>query len=148
DYRPLDKVELSKALHLHSSKRRELRDGLRELEVDGLIARIRKDRYVLPQAAQLVSGRIELHRNGSAHVISERQGQADVFVSSANTGGALHGDRVGVRLGVRAKPAPGAMAGQEEGRVIRIIERATTRIVGTLQHSQRFHYVVPDDPRI
>jgi ribonuclease R len=148
DYRPLDKVELSKALNLHSSKRRELRDALRELEFDGSVARIRKDRYVLPQAAQLVTGRIEFHRNGSAHVISEREGQADVFVASANTGVALHGDRVVVRLDVGAKPAPGAMAGQEEGRVIRIVERAATRIVGTLQRSQRFHYVVPDDPRI
>lgn len=148
DYRPLDKVELSKALNLHSSKRRELRDVLRELEVEGAVARIRKDRYVLPQAAQLVTGRIEFHRNGSAHVISEREGQADVFVASANTGVALHRDRVVVRLDVGSKPAPGAMAGQEEGRVIRIVERATTRIVGTLQRSQRFHYVVPDDPRM
>src|SRR4030095_5811285 len=104
------------------------------------------DRYVLPQAAQLVTGRIEFHRTGSAHVISEREGQADVYVASANTGVALHGDRVVVRLDVGSKPAPGAMAGQDEGRVIRIVERATTRIVGTLQRSQRFHYVVPDDP--
>jgi ribonuclease R len=148
DYRALDKVELSKALHLHSSKRRELRDALRELEVEGAVARIRKDRYVLPQAAQLVTGRIEFHRNGSAHVISEREGQTDVFVASANTGVALHGDRVVVRLDVGPKPPPGAMAGQEEGRVIRIVERATTRIVGTLQRSQHFHYIVPDDPRI
>jgi ribonuclease R len=148
DYRALDKVELSKALHLHSSRRRELRDALRELEVEGAVARIRKDRYVLPQAAQLVTGRIEFHRNGSAHVISERQGQTDVFVASANTGVALHGDRVVVRLDAGPRPAPGSMAGQEEGRVIRIVERATTRIVGTLQRSQHFHYIVPDDPRI
>jgi ribonuclease R len=148
DYRPLDKVELSKALHLHSSKRRDLRDVLKELEVEGAIARIRKDRYVLPQAAQLVTGRIEFHRNGSAHVISEREGQADVFVASANTGVALHGDRVVVRLDVGPKPTGEARAGQLEGRVIRIVERATTRIVGTLQRSQRFHYVVPDDPRM
>jgi ribonuclease R len=148
DYRALDKVELSKALHLHSSNRRELRDALRDLEVEGAVARIRKDRYVLPQAAQLVTGRIEFHRNGSAHVISEREGQADVFVASANTGVALHRDRVVVRLDLGPRPAGEAREGQAEGRVIRIVERATTRIVGTLQRSQRFFYVVPDDPRI
>lgn len=148
EYRPLDKVEISKALHLHSSKRRELRDVLKELEVDGAIARIRKDRYVLPQAAQLVTGRIEFHRNGSAHVISEREGQADIFVSSANTGLSLNGDRVVVRLDVGPKPTGEAREGQIEGRVIRIVERSTTRIVGTLQRSQRFFYVVPDDPRM
>ena len=35
-----------------------------------------------------------------------------------------------------------------EGRVIRILERAHDTIVGTLQQSKNFFYVVPDDPRI
>src|SRR5213075_1680004 len=34
-----------------------------------------------------------------------------------------------------------------EGRVIRILERAHDTIVGTLQRSRNFYYVVPDDPR-
>src|SRR5205814_956446 len=37
--------------------------------------------------------------------------------------------------------------GRREGRVIRILERAHDTIVGTLQHSRNFYYVVPDDPR-
>jgi ribonuclease R len=32
--------------------------------------------------------------------------------------------------------------------VIRILERAHDTIVGTLQHSRNFYYVVPDDPRL
>src|SRR5262249_28737087 len=34
------------------------------------------------------------------------------------------------------------------GRVIRILERVRETIVGTLQHSKNFYYVVPDDPRL
>src|SRR6185295_5323669 len=35
-----------------------------------------------------------------------------------------------------------------EGRVIRILERAHDTIVGTLQQTRNFFYVVPDDPRM
>ena len=38
--------------------------------------------------------------------------------------------------------------GRAEGRVIRILERAHDTIVGTLQQSRNFFYVVPDDPRL
>ena len=75
DYRPLDKVELSKAIGLHSSERRTLRDVLRELELSGTIALIRKDRYILPKTADLVTGTIHFHHNGNAHVIDERTGE-------------------------------------------------------------------------
>lgn len=34
------------------------------------------------------------------------------------------------------------------GTVVRILERRRTQIVGTLQRSRQFLYVVPDDPRI
>lgn len=140
DYQPLDKVELSKALGVHSSERRQLRDLLDAMEHEGAIVRIRKDRYVLPEVAQLVTGRIEFHRNGTAHVVGDTR-EKDVFVSSANAGTAMHGDRVVVRLDTRATD-------RREGVVIRILERGSRRIVGTLQRSQRFHFVVPDDPRI
>ena len=42
---------------------------------------------------------------------------------------------------------PGRIKGRREGRVIRILERAHDTIVGTLQRSRNFYYVVPDDPR-
>src|SRR5204863_791537 len=35
-----------------------------------------------------------------------------------------------------------------EGRVIRILTRANQTIVGTLQQTRNFFYVVPDDPRL
>src|SRR5258705_4052288 len=49
----------------------------------------------------------------------------------------------------RAKVRAGQAAQhRSEGRVIRILERAHDTIVGTLQHSRNFYYVVPDDPRL
>ena len=78
DYRPMDKVELSKKLNIHSSERRSVRDVLQELETSGAIARIRKDRYILPVKADLVTGRIHFHLNGNAHVIDERTGEPEI----------------------------------------------------------------------
>jgi ribonuclease R len=45
------------------------------------------------------------------------------------------------KLGRPAKPP------RREGRVIRILERANETIVGTLQRSRNFYFVVADDPR-
>ena len=58
----------------------------------------------------------------------------------------MHGDRVVARI---SPDEPyGRIKGRREGRVIRILERAHDTIVGTLQRSRNFYYVVPDDPRI
>lgn len=143
-YQPLDKVQLSKALGIPSHERTVLRKALKRLEQRGEIARIRKDRYVIPEVADLVAGQIEFHQGGNAHVLSEREGQADLFIAGENTGTALHGDRVVARImheGIRQRGA------QTQGRVIRILERANKAVVGTLQRTKQFYFVIPDDPR-
>src|SRR5260370_12136552 len=57
----------------------------------------------------------------------------------------MHRDRVVARISL--EPPAGRIKGRREGRVIRILERARDTIVGTLQRSRSFYYVVPDDPR-
>ncbi len=146
DYRPLDKSELARALGRKSGVQMALNQVLRELERAGEIARIRKNRYVLPAEADLVTGTLSIHQNGYGFLIAEKPGEPDIFIAAENTGTAMHGDRVVVRI---SRDAPyGRIKGRREGRVIRILERAHDTIVGTLQHSQNFYYVVPDDPRI
>jgi len=145
-YRPLDKRELAKALGRKSGVRMGLNQALRELERSGEIARIRKNRYVLPAEADLVTGTLSIHQAGYGFLITEKPGEADIFVAAENTGTAMHGDRVVARI--TRDPAYARTKGRREGRVIRILERAHDTIVGTLQHSRNFYYVVPDDPRI
>ena len=145
NYRPLDKVELSKALRWPSDKRAELREVLRQMETAGEIARIRKDRYVLPQTADLVTGILQVHTGGNAHLLSETPGVKDIFISAPNLGTAMHSDKVVARLMHEGREQRG---GAREGRVIKILERANSTIVGTLQSSKNFFYVIPDDPRL
>lgn len=145
DYRALDKVELSKALRWPSDKRAELREALRELETAGEIACIRKDRYVLPQAADLVTGKLQVHAGGNAHLLSETAGIKDVFISAPNIGTAMNGDKVVARIMHEGRQQRGTA---QEARIIKILERANTTIVGTLQSSKNFFYVIPDDSRL
>ena len=154
-YQPLDKVEFSKKLGIPADDRGEVREALKALEERGEIARIRKDRYVLPEAADLVTGVLQVHATGNAHLLSERPGQPDLYIGSANTGTAMNGDSIVARIihegGEGAEPLRGRRPGageRREGRVIRILKRASETIVGTLQRTKKFHYVIPDDPRI
>jgi ribonuclease R len=119
---------------------------LRELERAGEIACIRKDRYVLPAEADLVTGKLSVHPAGYGFLTSEKPGEPDVFIAAEDIGVAMHGDRVVARISLE-RPA-GRIKGRREGRVIRILERAHDTMVGTLQRSRNFYYVVPDDPRL
>lgn len=149
--RALDKTELATALHIPLEERQSLRKLLQTMELEGLVARVRKDRYVLPKTADLFTGVIQFHQSGAAHVVNEQPGGKDLYISGENTHTAMHGDRVVARIELpspvegswKRKHAPA----RQEGRVIRILNRAHDTMVGTLQRSKKFFYVVADDPR-
>jgi ribonuclease R len=125
-----------------------LNEALRELEQSGEIARIRKNRYVLPSEADLVSGTLQVHQAGYGFLSRSEPGEPDLFIAAENTGTAMHGDKVLARITRDEDHARAKGHERAEGRVIRILERAHDSIVGTLQRSKNFFYVVPDDPRI
>jgi ribonuclease R len=145
DYRPLNKIEIARKLGVSGRARVALRRTLRDLERAGEIARIRKDRYVLPAEADLVTGKLSVHPAGYGFLALEKPGEPDIFIAAENIGTAMHGDRVVARISPEA-PAR-RIKGRREGRVIRILERLHDTMVGTLQRSRNFYYVVPDDPR-
>jgi ribonuclease R len=145
DYRPLNKIEIARKIALSSRAGVQLRRTLRELERAGEIARIRKDRYILPAEADLVTGKLSIHPAGYGFLTPEKPADSDVFIAAENVGIAMHGDRVVARVSPGTPSA--RMKGRREGRVIRILQRAHDTIVGTLQRSRNFYYVVPDDPR-
>ena len=145
DYQPLSKIEIARKLSLSGRARVPFRRTLRELERAGEIARIRKDRYILPAEADLVTGKLSVHPVGYGFLTSEKPGESDVFIAAENIGTAMHGDRVVARISPELPSR--RIKGRREGRIIRILERAHDTVVGTLQRSRSFYYVVPDDPR-
>jgi ribonuclease R len=151
-YRPLRFSELIRTLGIPPAQRRDARRALDRLVQEGTIVRLHKDRLVLPSEADLVAGRIQMHERGFGFVAPENSASSDIFVAAEDTGVAMHGDRVLVRLHANAGRRPSRRSEPDGarrcGRVIRVLERANATLVGVLQHSPRFHYVVPDEPRI
>src|SRR5437867_13297372 len=92
DYRPLNKVEIAGKIGVSGRARVALRRTLRELERAGEIARIRKDRYVLPAEANLVTGKLSVHPAGYGFVTVEKPGEADVFIAAEMIGRGMNGD--------------------------------------------------------
>jgi ribonuclease R len=148
DYQPRDRNEIAQALGAKGRDCVAVRKTLRELEHVGEIVRIRKSRYVLPSEADLVTGKLSIHQAGYGFLVPEKSGAPDIFIAAENTGTAMNGDRVVVRISRDVPQRRAKDRHRSEGRVIRILERARDTIVGTLQHTRNFYYVVPDDPRI
>src|SRR5256885_12817743 len=145
--RPQNKIQIADALGYGAARRNEVRRALRDLEEAGEIARIRKNRYVLPDAADLVTGTLSVHEAGYAFLTNEKPGQSDLFIAAENTGTAMHADRWVVRT-IRGPEFSRARTSRAEGRIIRILTRANETIVGTMQQTRNFFYVMPDDPRL
>jgi ribonuclease R len=145
---PKTAASVARALRLPPDAIPEVAGRLHDLERSGRIVRVRRDHYILPQAADLFTGTLQLHAGGSGHVLAEEQGGKDLFIRSDNLGTALNGDRVVARLihDPRDHGRPRRDA-RPEGRIVRVVERSGSPVVGTLRKNGRFLEVVPDDPR-
>ena len=149
DYTPSNVTELLLRLGLPRGERGKFERVLHKLERSGQIARIKQgDRYGLPLEADLVPGRIRMNRQGDGLLQPDNPRIKAIRVPQPATGTAMHGDRVLVRREVA--PTHGRRAADQEprGTVVRLLESARTRVVGTLQRGHQFLFVIPDDPRI
>lgn len=140
-YRPLKAKELAKALKVPQQIYRDFRNRLRDLEGEGHVYRVKGGRYALPKQLNLVVGHVDMIKSGAAFVIPEAGGE-DVFISSSNLETALQGDKVVVRVEGRRRK------GNPEGSIIKILERARHRFVGSFERSRHFGFVCPHDRRI
>jgi ribonuclease R len=148
-YQPLNKTDLAKRLGVPVEARARFRRLLADLETEGRIARIRKERYVIPEEADLIVGVLQMNPQGFGFVVNATgDGLGDVYVAAENTGTAMHRDKVVARIVRDEVPQlrSGRQRARRQGKVIKILERANKQIVGTLQQSKNFFYVVPDDP--
>ncbi len=138
--------ELATDLEVPDEERTTLRRRLRALVDAGDLVKIRGNRYGLPDRMNLVVGRVQTNPRGFGFVVPEPGGDepgGDVFIAGANLNQAMHADRVVARV-ERFRPD-----GSAEGRIVRVLERGATSIVGRYEvdeHGQGF--VVPFDRRM
>ncbi|WP_295164782.1 ribonuclease R [Selenomonas sp. F0473] len=145
-YRPLKEEELAAGLRLSGEETPVFSDALASLEADGAVIRNRSGLYGLPSRMNLVVGRLSMSPKGFGFIIPdvrETEDETDVFVPGGALATAMHGDRVVARVTPSEQPGRA-----REGEIIRILERANTRIVGTFERSKAFGFVTPDSAKI
>jgi ribonuclease R len=122
--------------------KRELKNMLDDMAEEGELVRLKGNSYSLPGKMKTIRGRISVHRDGYGFVTPDGGGE-DIFIPSKFLKGALHGDLV------EASSSPSRMGGSKlDGRVLAVIERATSRIVGRYEETRRGAIVIPDDQRL
>ncbi|GGI99594.1 ribonuclease R [Alicyclobacillus cellulosilyticus] len=141
-YRPLTAQELASAFGMESGEDfHVLMKLLNDMEERGDVVRTRTNRYGVPERMNLVVGRLQMKARGYGFVVPETPGEPDVYIPAGELGGAMSGDKVIARV---EKTASGA---RREGRIIRVLERATDRVVGKFTRHRDHAFVTPLDRR-
>lgn len=158
--RPLHVRDLEKTFTRQALEKvggwRELGDLLEELVEAGTVIRTRKKTYGLPEAMSLVRGRFQASAAGFGFVIPDSGGD-DFYIPAEQTMEAWNGDIVLVRMEGRGdrgddRGARGSRRGQKgdgnpRASVIRIVQRAYSQLVGTLEFHHGHPILKPDDHR-
>ncbi len=144
-HHPAGTRELFQLLDVDRDERATFRRHLKSLVADGELIQIRGNRFGLPEKMDLHVGRLQTHPSGYGFVSPEREMErsGDIFIPAHQLAEAMNGDRVVVRI-EKLKDD-----GRMEGRVIRVLERANSSLVG--RYDQAAHgvgIVVPFDRRV
>ena len=142
---PATPRELIKALKIPQEERATFRRLLKSLVTTGELVQTKGGRVGLPDKMDLVVGRLQMHAAGFGFVVPDKAGgdAPDVYVSAANIKEAMHGDRVLARIERRTAE------NRLEGRIIRILERGNSTIVGRFDvDDSGLGFVQPFDRRI
>jgi ribonuclease R len=149
--------DVVRVLDLDSDDRRSLRHFLDDLDAEEIIHRVKKGRYAIPVRENLVSGTLSCHRDGYGFLIPEDRTRykEDIFIPARNMEGALHDDRVLVKVIRKKYPSKRVIRGRRahweeakeriEGVIVRVVERRHQTIVGRYWAHPRFPYVTPLD---
>lgn len=142
EYRPLTLLELLRKLDLKPRGSRQLETILEELVNEGRVVLNRNRCYGLPEKMDLVTGELDVHQSGYGFLLPDQIGATDVHIPATSMAGAMHKDRVIVRVEHRE-------SGKQSGRVVRILERFHKRVLGLYRTgAASYGFVTPSDPHL
>lgn len=121
----------------------QLKYTLHKLTEEGFLEKYGK-RYQLNKFnSERLIGTLQIIAEGDyGFVVLKNHNIKDIFIAGKNLNTAFDGDLVEVKLLERQRGK------NIEGTIINIIERGRKEIVGTLQKSNSFYFVIPDDKKI
>jgi ribonuclease R len=140
--RSFSERELSAILQLRGNRRKKFRSVLDALVHNGEVEKARKSFYKMASSANLLEGTISVWQSGNA-VVSTDDFSQQIFISRNRNGGAIHEDRVLVKMDAESKNDYAPSKKLKTGRVVRVLKRTERSIVGTLIKKGGSYYVVP-----
>jgi len=147
-YQPANEAELARRLGLNKKLRPNLSAEVRKLTKGGDVIRVQGDRLRWRGEGGELNGKIQFRAGGSAFVMPEVKPGAgpapSIQIAPEDTAVALPGDRVAVRI---FPGVSGRRPGESVGRVVRVLERNRSEIVGELRRDSRGFLVAADHPQ-
>ena len=139
-YVPMKLKELAMLLQVPKDQRDELKAVMDSLEAEGKVHVTQKGKYIKGEAKHL-RGIFQANARGFGFVTVEGEPE-DIFIGEEDMSGAMQGDEVEVAI---TKAPEGR---RREGKILKIVNRGTQRLVGYYQSRKNFGFVVPDNERI
>ena len=139
-YTPMKEKELAILLQVKKKDREALKEILEALLEQGKIQISKKGKYSVAEAAN-VTGIFVSNQHGFGFVEVEGR-EEDLFIPEKEVHGAMHGDTVEVAL------VSGRRGKRQEATILKVVERATNKLVGRYEKSkQNYGFVIPDNQR-
>lgn len=150
-YVPMKIKELAIVLNVPKNNREELAYVVNLLESEGKLVITKKGKIMLPEKlgkveekmeADLIEGVFESNQRGFGFVRME-DGD-DIFVPESQVHGALHTDKVLVKITSKSKDDTNL---KREGEIVKVLERGFEEIVGIFKKSKSFGFVISDNTK-
>lgn len=142
---PLSVEDLYLLLAIKEEEREIFNRRLNAMEREGQIIRNRKGALCIAEKLHLIAGTVQGHADGFGFLIpddKDKLGGVDLFLSPKEMAQVMHGDRVMVRqAGVDRK-------GRPEAKIVEVLERKNTRLVGRIIRANGFSIVAAEDKRV
>ncbi len=141
---PLTTERICELLDVTSTELVAFQRRLGAMAREGQLLQNRAGAWLIPDKADLIRGRVEGHADGFGFLVPDGEVSrgADLFLGPKEMEKVLHGDRAICRVvGVDRR-------GRPEGKIVEVLERANTRVVGRVFSEHGVWFVVAENRRI
>jgi ribonuclease R len=134
--------QIASLLHItNPTEQRLINEILDNLCEKGLIEQVHRGKFKLNALPPYINGTVSIKPNGTVTVFCEEMNE-EIHISPKMVNGALHGDKAKVYVFKNRK------GHYLEGEIIEVLTRAQKDVVGIIQVSKRFAFVVPSSSKI
>ncbi|NLL01707.1 MAG: ribonuclease R [Mollicutes bacterium] len=137
-YEALDLMKINDMLELTSAKEYlELQNEIEKLVNEHIVFRTKKEKYILyKNCPNLKVGKLSINKRGSGFLLLEGD---DLYINYNNLNGATNGDIVLAETFLYNN--------ETEGKVLKILERNTKNIIGSIYYKNNKPYLKLDDDK-